>query len=321
MSRPPAPPAPRPRVDVALVGECMIELRGQAFGTLTQGFGGDTFNTAVYLARCGARHGIRAHYATGLGTDELSRELLRRWADEGIGLELVRQVEGRSPGLYQIDVDARGERRFSYWRDSSAARAYFDAETTPLEADPGRWQVLYLSGISLAILPPAGRERLYALMRAARARGALVAFDNNYRPRLWTSVAQARESFARATALADLAFVTADDHAALFGLADPAAALRDIESLPTPEIAVKRGALSTLVRTDGGGEWQAVPTQEVPVVVDSTAAGDSFAAGYLCRRLLGADAVEAAHFGNRLAARVIAHPGALIAREAMADLA
>lgn len=63
-----------------------------------------------------------------------------------------------------------------------------------------------------------------------------------------------------------------------------------------------------------------VATEAVPRVVDTTAAGDSFAAGYLGRRLLGATPVEAAAFGNRLAGRVIQYPGALIPVEAMADL-
>jgi 2-dehydro-3-deoxygluconokinase len=76
-----------------------------------------------------------------------------------------------------------------------------------------------------------------------RARGAMVAFDNNYRPRLWPDS-----------------------------------------------------------------------------VVDTTAAGDAFAAAYLAGRLLGWPADQAAAFGNRLAARVIAHPGALIPLAAMADL-
>jgi len=308
------------RIEVALVGECMVELRGEAFGALQQGFGGDTLNTAVYLARCGAARGLNVHYATALGTDALSRELQRRWAAEGIDTGLVREIDGRMPGLYQIAVDANGERSFSYWRDTSAAKAYFETDATPLEAQAARWHALYLSGISLAILAPAGRERLFALMRALRERGALVVFDNNYRPRLWPDAETARACFTRAFELASLALVTADDHAALFAPGDEAALLRHVEALATPEIVVKRGAEPTLLRSAAEPGWWAVATRAVPVVVDTTAAGDSFAAGYLCQRLFGASAEDAARFGNRLAARVIAHPGALIERAAMADL-
>ena len=312
-------------IEVALVGECMIELRGEAFGALHQGFGGDTLNTAVYLARCGAARGLNVHYATALGTDALSRELQRRWQLEGIATDLVREIDGRMPGLYQIAVDGRGERSFSYWRDTSAAKVYFECDLTPLEAQAARWHALYLSGITLAILPPAGRERLFALMRCLRERGAMVVFDNNYRARLWPDAETARSCFARAFELASLSLVTADDHVALFGsmgsTMDEPALLRQLELLGAPEVVVKRGSQPTLVRLPGREGWQSVPTEPVARVVDTTAAGDSFAAGYLCQRLLGADGPAAAHFGNRLAARVIAHPGALIEPAAMADLA
>ena len=113
------------------------------------------------------------------------------------------------------------------------------------------WDALYLSGISLAILPPAGRERLFALMRSLRERGAAVVFDNNYRPRLWPDAAEARRCYARAFELASLALVTADDHQALLGLGDLDQAVAAAQALPAPEIVIKRGAAATLVRADG----------------------------------------------------------------------
>jgi 2-dehydro-3-deoxygluconokinase len=307
------------QIPVALVGECMIELRGQAFGTLQQAYGGDTYNTAFYLARCCARDGVQPFYATAVGDDRLSEQLLQHWQHDGVDVSLVRRLRGRMPGLYQIDVDPQGERSFSYWRDTAAARDYFDAPSTPLEAQAERWQALYLSGISLAILPQAGRERLVALMQALRARGATVVFDNNYRPRLWPDAATARHWFERAFSAATMALVTVDDHQAVRALPDADAALEAARQLPVPELVLKRGAEPTLLR-DVDGTWLKVPTEAVPRVVDTTAAGDSFAAGYLGKRLAGASMAEAAAFGNRLAARVIQHPGALIPVEAMQDM-
>lgn len=308
---------------VALLGECMLELQGRAFGTLQQTYGGDTLNTAVYLARCGAACGLQVGYATAVGDDPLSDGLLQRWAADGLDVSLVRRIPGRLPGLYLIETDERGERRFSYWRDSSAARAYFEAgceaSPTPLEARQSEWDAFYLSGISLAILPPAGRERVLALMQALRRRGAGVVFDNNYRPRLWPDLAEARRCFVRAFEAASLALVTADDHQALFGLATDDDAVAAAHALPAAEVVLKRGAAPTLVRL-AGRAWQAAATEDVAQVVDTTAAGDSFAAGYLAWRLRGEPPLAAARFGNRLAARVIQHRGALIPIAAMADL-
>lgn len=304
--------------NVVLIGECMLEIHGAAFGAMHQSYGGDTFNTAVYLARCGGS-ALKVLYATAVGDDGLSSELQRRWVLDGIALDLVRTIPGRLPGLYQIEVDEQGERRFSFWRDQSAARAYFDVEQTPLEARAEEWDAFYFSGISLAILPPAARDRLFALVHSLRKRGAKVVFDNNYRPRLWTDVGQARENFQRAFAHSDTALITADDHQALFGYESLDAAIGAAQALDIPEAVIKRGASPTLVRA-GSGPWLPIPAEHVPRVVDTTAAGDSFAAGYLSQRLQGADPETAAHFGNRLAARVIQYPGAIMPQDAMRDL-
>jgi 2-dehydro-3-deoxygluconokinase len=304
---------------VVSFGECMLELQGEAFGTMQQTYGGDTLNTAVYLARCG--RGLHVDYATALGDDPLSSGLLRRWQAEGLGTALVRRLPGRLPGLYLIEVDERGERRFSYWRDQAAARAYFDAPagSTPLEQAAGALDALYFSGISLAILPAAGRQRLLAVAARVRERGGLVAFDNNYRPRLWPEQAQAQQAFAAATAVATLALMTLDDEQALAGEADEGAQLQHTLALATPEVVVKRGARPTLVRTADRTVHE-VPTERVPQVVDTTAAGDSFAGAYLAARLGGASAAAAAAAGNRLAARVVQHRGAVLPLAAMADL-
>lgn len=295
----------------------MLELSGTALGAMQQAYGGDTFNTAVYLSRCGGED-CKVCYATALGDDALSQQLERRWAQDGLDLSLVRHISGRMPGLYQIAVDAQGERHFSFWREHSAARAYFDTDATPLEQRSAEWNAFYFSGISLAILPPEGRERVFALAKALRASGALVVFDNNYRPRLWPDMAIARDAFRQAFGLAHTLLITADDHQALFGFRDMEAALADARALPVPELVIKRGSSDTLVRADG--VWTHVPTVAVQRVVDTTAAGDSFAAGYLSQRLRDASADVAAAFGNRLAARVIQHPGAIIPLAAMEDL-
>ena len=303
-----------PSIRVALFGECMIELQGEAFGTMRQTFGGDTLNTAVYLARSGAARGVQARYATGLGDDRYSDEMLRRWQREGVGTELVRRVPGRVPGLYTISVDAQGERTFTYWRDTSAARAYFDTPRTPLEDAADAVDALYFSGISLAIIDAAARERLFEVARQVRGRGGRVIFDNNYRPRLWPDAQTAQQAYAAALGVADLALVTLDDEQLLHG--DPSLEDSRARTLAASckEVVIKQGGAPVIVRIAGAAPVE-VPVPRVERVVDTTAAGDSFAGAYLAARLTGARAADAASAGARLAARVIQHPGAIIAPE------
>src|SRR4051812_37876277 len=95
---------------VASIGECMIELSPRPGGVLGLGFGGDTLNTAVYLARLG----VAVDYLTALGDDGYSQRMLALWREEGVGTALVPLLPGRLPGLYLIEIDAAGERRFLY---------------------------------------------------------------------------------------------------------------------------------------------------------------------------------------------------------------
>src|SRR5580692_876107 len=115
---------------VASIGECMIEFSAAGDGLFARGFGGDTLNTALYLARLG----IDTSYVTALGDDALSGAMLESWRGEGITTDLVIRAEGRLPGLYMIERDERGERTFLYWRDRAPAREFFElADKTHLE--------------------------------------------------------------------------------------------------------------------------------------------------------------------------------------------
>ena len=161
---------------IACIGECMVELREMPDGTLQRGWGGDTLNTALYLARLG----MAVDYVTALGDDGWSDEMLTRWREEGIGTGLVQQLPGRLPGLYIIQTDANGERRFLYWRDSAAARGLFD-HLDPRSLDV--FDVLYLSGITLSIYDEHARAALFQALADASKRGARIVFDTNFRPR------------------------------------------------------------------------------------------------------------------------------------------
>src|SRR6478609_2174827 len=153
---------------VACIGECMVELREMADGRFARGYGGDTLNTAVYLARLG----VAVDYVTALGDDPWSDEMAAFWAAEGVGIGRVARLPGRMPGLYIIQTDARGERRFLYWRDSAPARDLFDAsETVAIVEALAGYDLLYFSGITLSLYGEAGRARLSAVLDRARAAG------------------------------------------------------------------------------------------------------------------------------------------------------
>src|SRR5258708_28762086 len=180
---------------IACIGECMIELKQAAGGLYSRGYGGDTLNTAVYLARLGA--GV--DYITALGDDPLSDEMIAGWAAEGVGTGQVVRLRGKLPGLYLIETDDKGERRFFHWRESAAARSLMDLpETDGILNSLASYDVVYLSAITLSLYGEQGRERLFASLKRARERGARFAFDTNFRAPGWPDLDIARPLFPEA---------------------------------------------------------------------------------------------------------------------------
>jgi len=290
---------------VASIGECMVELRELPQMQLSRGFGGDTLNTAVYLARLG----IAVDYVTALGNDAWSEEMLAAWQAEGIGTGRVQILAGLLPGIYVIQTDAKGERRFLYWRDNSAAKRLFD-HLDPAALDI--FDVLYLSGITLSIYDEASRNKLFEILAQARARGARVVFDTNFRARGWPDLALARSLYGRMFELADIVLASTEDLGLLFGETGEAALLAHA---PDTEIVLRldRPACRIL----GKGRDEIIEAAPVAQVVDTTAAGDSFAAAYLAARLGGAAPDAAARAGHQLAGLVVGHPGAIVPRHVM----
>lgn len=300
------------RTGVACLGECMIELVERPDGLLSRGFGGDTLNTAVYLARLG----IPVRYVTALGDDGFSQAMVAAWAAEGIDTAAVVRMPGRVPGLYLIQTDAGGERRFNYWRNSAPVRQLFDEPyAVAAEAALASTGAVYLSGITLSLFRPPARDRLLSVLAQLRAQGVRIVFDTNFRPRGWPDHAEARDIFGRMLRTSDIAFAGVEDFSLLDAAASAEGLLALLSEAGVAEAVVKLPHPGCLVHA--GTRTTPVPVPALLRPVDTTAAGDSFAAAYLAARIAGSDPVAAALVGHTLAAAVILHPGAVIPRDAM----
>jgi 2-dehydro-3-deoxygluconokinase len=291
---------------IVCIGEAMLEL-SRAGDAWKLGYGGDTLNTAIHLARSG--HDVA--YLTAIGSDPLSADLKTQWGAEGLDTSLVLTHPTRSSGLYAINTDASGERSFSYWRDTSAAREMFalpDTERALAAAEHA--DLIAYSLITLAILPPEGREQLLALCQRVRARGGKVAFDGNYRPRLWASPQEARTARDAAIACADIGLPTLEDEMSLSGERDADAVARHWTGSGCSETIVKLGAQGCRL-SDGS----TLPPPDILQPVDTSGAGDAFNGGYLAARMNGANIEDAALAGHQLAGWCVMRRGAIPARD------
>jgi len=296
---------------VACIGECMVELTlpREKGGETRVGFAGDTFNAAVYLKRSAPE--VEVAYVTAVGTDALSEGMVAAFEAEGLDTALVERRADRAPGLYAISVDAKGERSFTYWRESAAARTLF---LPPARVTPERlagFGLLYLSGITVAVLAPEGRAALLDFLPGYRATGGKVAFDSNYRPRLWPGPVAAQAALAAFWRLTDVALPSIDDEMALWGDGDAGAVLARLRGFGVREGALKRGAEGPVPIGPCGPLPPFPPAERV---VDTTAAGDSFNGAYLAALVRGGAEAARLAAGHAMAAEVIGHPGAIIPR-------
>lgn len=310
-------------ITIGFFGEAMLEIGGEP---LKKSYGGDTLNTATYLSRLNRldkkphsskKSNLYINYITAMGTDNISKQLLAQWQEEGLNTQWVVTTPNKKVGLYIIENTDDGDRLFHYWRDDSAAKYYFQHSRTPLEHAliEQSLDIIYISGSSLAILNSSHREYFVQLLQNFREAGGKIFFDNNYRHQLW-STEDARECYFKILRLADTVFLTDTDEEQVFGSGDPDKIIQRCKELGVREVVIKRGVKPTVVFTN---EYISIPVNNVAHVVDCCAAGDSFAAGYIFERLRGGSPERSAMTGNKLAGQVIQYPGAIIPIQAMGN--
>jgi 2-dehydro-3-deoxygluconokinase len=290
-------------VKVICIGEVMAEISGPS-GAFQIGFAGDTYNTAVYLARALGGAG-QVRYLTRLGADPLSLACRAEAEAHFVDISLSGTDADAAMGIYAIATDAAGERSFTYWRKDAAARRLF-TDPQELEALNGA-DLIYFSGISLAILGPRQRADFLAKLTELRASGTRIAFDSNYRPALWGSDDTARQVMSEAWAICDIALPSVDDEMALFADTSAQEVLARLSRQAFQTGALKRGALGPM-----GLDGVPLSGAETVTAVDTTAAGDSFNAGFLAAVLAGQDVQAAMRSGHDLACKVVQQRGAIV---------
>eukprot|EP00301_Raphidiophrys_heterophryoidea_P022322 c6509_g1_i1.p1 GENE.c6509_g1_i1~~c6509_g1_i1.p1 ORF type:complete len:559 (+),score=150.08 c6509_g1_i1:38-1678(+) len=308
------------------VGECMVELvRDQ--GRWRNKIGGDTINTAIYAARL--IHGLekpwKITYITNLGQDAQSTQLINEIEAEGIQTNHIgRQAQGR-PSIYVITTSPTGDRSFRYiGRNACPARNLLRSSTDSTQNTISAIEsadLLYFTGITLAILNAEARTVLLESASRVRARGGTVVFDSNLRLALWPSLSDAIEVNKQAIKVATIALPSFEDEQAMYQDKDPADTVARLFKSGVQQVVVKQGDKGCVVA------HHAAPIQlssilSLPVkAIDTTAAGDSFNASFLTQ-LLGqhTDLITSATKASEVASHVIQHRGAIMDLDAWISL-
>ena len=151
------------------IGEAIVELARGADGRFALASSGDTFNTAIYLARAG----LAVAFASALGDDPFSDAIVSLAQAEGIGTDLILRAAGRLPGLALVDTDGKGERRVHYWREAAPARELFELpQWSGMAEGLVNARLIYFTGITLSLYSNVGLGRFLAALELARGNGA-----------------------------------------------------------------------------------------------------------------------------------------------------
>jgi len=303
---------------IACVGEAMIELSVSKDNNQSAAvnFAGDSLNTAIYLKRAlqSEGHACEVNYVSVVGADNFSSDMMAFIQSENISTDFVGRHEHKIPGLYAISTDSVGERSFTYWRNESAAKELFSDSSYPLMDDLLNFDLIFYSAISLAILPANIREQwINWLAKYRQIPGKQVAFDSNYRPKLWESPETAKTSIAKAWQQCDIALPSIDDEMAIFNDENEAQLLSRFQQYDIKHGALKRGHIGPRSLVSGKELEMSLTTQTK--VVDSTAAGDSFNGAYLASLAASCSETECMHAAHETAAKVIMVKGAITPKD------
>ena len=289
------------------IGECMAEFSpDEKLGKFNLGFAGDTFNTAWYIANNHAD--VNSAYFSKVGDDELSDQMLKFMSDNQVDTRYIETVAGSTIGLYLISL-VNGERTFSYWRNKSAA-TFLGQNVDDVGNAMKKQDMIYFSGITLAILDQNSRENLFSCLKSARRAGKKIAFDPNLRPKLWNDKKEMCDVIMAGANLSDIILPSFEDEATWFSDADPMSTLARYQNVGAETVVVKNaGDPVSFWSQHGTGTYL---VESVEKIIDSTAAGDSFNAEILVGLLREIPLADAINNAANLAKKVLMGQGALV---------
>ena len=283
-------------MDILVSGADASVFHSGSFPTsgIRMSYGGDALNEAIVL-----RHlGVPVRLETVIGNDEAGGAVLRRMESAGLSTEAVHIRTGLRTGINVVLIDREGERSFLTDPASSLRQLGMEDIALPFPDDVG-----IVSLASMFVSPLLGISEMEAIFRQAKAQGMITCADMTRCKNGETS-----EMMASVLQYVDYLLPNESEAMRLTGCADAETAAEALLQAGTGTVIVKCGARGCYVKTTGRSFWaDALPN--VPCI-DSTGAGDSFAAGFLSGLARELPLEECLALANQCGAKAIQHVGA-----------
>lgn len=308
--------------DITAIGEVLIDLtqsglNDQGIPRFDANPGGAPANLAVAAARLGAR----TAFIGRVGRDSFGDYLRRCLMENGVEVRGLSVDPRAHTTLAVVALHERGERTFSFYRDPSA-----DVNLRPEHVPQGllhNTRILHFGSVSLTADP--SRTATLQAVKAARAGGAYVSYDPNYRASLWPDEKTAMENMLAPLAMVDILKVSDEELLLLAGTGDMEEGSRRLAEQGPRLVLVTLGANGAFYRFDGHtGHVPGVPC----VVGDTNGAGDTFFGAALSKlvkldrldELTVSELERMVAFANKAASITTSRHGAIPAMPTLAEV-
>ncbi|MBT1865503.1 aminoimidazole riboside kinase [Enterobacter asburiae] len=291
-----------------VLGDAVVDLLPDGEGRLLQCPGGAPANVAVGIARLGGQ----SAFIGRVGDDPFGRFMAKTLADEKVDVKFLRLDPAHRTSTVVVDLDAQGERSFTFMVRPSADLFLESADLPTFSA--GEW--LHVCSIALSAEP--SRSATFEAMAAIREAGGYVSFDPNIRPDLWPDENALRRCLEQALQSADVVKLSVEELAFLTGNVEVNVGLDALMArCPARLVLVTQGKEGVIAWHDGTVKhYPATPVE----CVDTTGAGDAFVAGLLYGLAAGQDLTPVIALAQRCGALATTAKGAMTALPWQHDL-
>lgn len=257
--------------------------------------GGDAMNEALILSRLGKR----VRLVTRIGRDDAGAYLKRACASAGIDTRHFHEIDGLDTGINVVLVDDSGERRF-FTNPHGSLRALEADDILPDALDGAK----IFCFASIFVFPRIGPAELEQLFRRVHKRGLVVCADMTL-PKHGETLAD----LAPALRYLDYLFANLAEAQQITGLTSPSAIADALLNTGISHVIIKLGAKGCLIADQTGQQY--IPACSGTNCIDTTGAGDNFAAGFLSALLDGRRFEDCARYANACASISVESVGAV----------
>jgi 2-dehydro-3-deoxygluconokinase len=293
------------KATICSIGECMIEMTNVEKELYNYSVAGDTLNFTSYLDQSI----FNKFYLTAIGTSDINKGVISFFKKKKINTDLVKKISSKEIGLYLIKNTKRGEKKFYYWRDDSAANFFFNQINKSLFIKKYTFDYIYLTGITLSILDFKNIDKFITNLSVLRKKNSKIIFDFNIRIKRW-SKKNLNLYLNKILPNIDILFCSGED----------LVCWKKNNNIKTFQYILKKfNIYHAIYRKNEEYNYSfyknkkyMIKNKPIKKVVDTSGAGDGYNAAYLSSFIISNNPLIALNEASKIGAKIVMKKGAIV---------